>query len=150
MRARNSEASSRTSSRKSTRRVGGEVEDQPRTVERLLDARQLHRQAALADLQRRDAEGFALALLMPRAGDDVVVRGQPDDAMGGVAGRTPAFEKLGYAAHDGANCRPAVGLHHDLLADLRRRAALLVAEQERLRPADGAELHRKEAWRIHS
>src|SRR6185503_13280857 len=45
-------------------RVGGVIEDEPRAVEQVLDPGQLHRQAALADLQLRDALRLDLALLL--------------------------------------------------------------------------------------
>ena len=57
-------ARSRTSSRKSTRASDGVIEDQARAVEDVLDLRQLHRQAALADLELRDALRLLLALLL--------------------------------------------------------------------------------------
>src|SRR4051812_42047348 len=41
--------------------VGGEIENQLRPVERLLDARQLHAEAALADFQQRDPERLLFA-----------------------------------------------------------------------------------------
>src|SRR6185436_16921503 len=47
--------------------VGGEIENQLRAVERLLDPRQLHAEAALADLQERDAICLLLAMLMLEA-----------------------------------------------------------------------------------
>src|SRR5262249_32649584 len=41
--------------------LGGVIEDEPRAVEHLFHPRQLHRQAALADLHQADALGFLLA-----------------------------------------------------------------------------------------
>src|SRR5581483_10524314 len=60
-------------------RVGGEVEDQLRAVEGVLDARQLHREAALADLHVRDPKRLAFAPLVPLARDDVLARREAHD-----------------------------------------------------------------------
>ena len=82
---------------------GREIEDQPRTVERLLDARELHAEAALADLQRRDPVRVTLALLVLQPHDDVVVRGEADHARRRFAGRAAAARRS--AARRGRRCR---------------------------------------------
>ena len=74
-------------------RFGRVVEDEARAVEEVLDLRQLHRQAALADLELRDALRVLLALLLLQPLDDVVARRAPDDDLrrvGRRAGAAPA------------------------------------------------------------
>jgi 4-hydroxythreonine-4-phosphate dehydrogenase len=61
--------------------VGREIEDHLRAVERLLDARQLHRQCAFANFQKRHPIGVLLALLMAPARHDVVAGGQAHYAL---------------------------------------------------------------------
>ena len=63
--------------------LGGEVEDQPRSVEELLDPRQLHRQVPLADLQQAGPVGLTLALLVLEAQHHVLARRFSDDDAGG-------------------------------------------------------------------
>src|SRR4029078_11413733 len=72
-------------------RVRGEVEDEPRPVEDLLHAGQLHSQPALPDLEQRHAVRLTLALLLLQAGGEVLASGQPDDPLAGIGGRTPLF-----------------------------------------------------------
>ncbi len=81
MRARNSDGQLADQFAEINPRVGREVEHQPRSVEGLLDAGELHGQAAFPDFERRHPEGFALSLLVPGPGDDVVVSGEADDAL---------------------------------------------------------------------
>src|SRR4051812_38108688 len=72
-------------------RLRGVIEDQPRAVERVLDARQLHRQSALADFQLRDALRLLLALLLLQALDDVLLRGAPHHDVPRLVGGAAAF-----------------------------------------------------------
>src|SRR5690606_36436612 len=58
---------------------GGEIEDEARSVERLLDARELHREPPLADLQQGNAVRLTLAMLLLHPRDDVFVRRHADD-----------------------------------------------------------------------
>src|SRR5690349_13145376 len=59
--------------------VGGEIENQLRTVERLLDAGELHAEAALANLEERNPVRFLFAMLVLHPRDDVVARGDAND-----------------------------------------------------------------------
>ena len=61
-----------------------EVEDQPRAVERLLDARELHPSPRSRIFSSRDAGRLLLAVLVLQPRDDVLVRGEADDAVGRV------------------------------------------------------------------
>src|SRR5258708_6634865 len=54
-----------------------EIENQLRPVERLLDARELHPQPALADLQHRDAAPLLLPLLILPPPADLLLRPAP-------------------------------------------------------------------------
>ena len=133
--------------------VGGEVEDQLRAVERLLDPRELHAEPALADLQQRDAIRLLLAVLVLEARDDVVAGGEADDPLRRIGRRPPLRLELRNPAHDGAEAVPpsvwtttrSPGLRHGLPWEL--------VEQERLRPADGRQLdvdERQADGRAHS
>ena len=87
---------------------GRVIEDQPRAVEQLLDARQLHREAALADLQQADALRLLLALLVLQPRDDVLARRAAHDLS--CASRLPdacASSSCGHAARDGAKRGPS-------------------------------------------
>ena len=118
--------------------VGGEVEDQLRPVERLLDPRQLHAEAALADLQERDAIRLLLAVLMLEARDHIVAGGQAHDPVRRIGRRPPLRLELRNRAHDGPDRRAAVGLDDHAVAGLGHGVPREIAEQERLRPADRA------------
>ena len=96
------------------------VEDQPRAVEQLLDAGQLHRQAALLDLQKADALRFMLALLVLEPRNDVLLRRAPDD-LRRVVGRRPPRRQRGNRTLDGAECRTGGCLDHHLIARHVRR-----------------------------
>src|SRR5206468_3410443 len=52
---------------------GGEIENEPCAVERLLGLRELHSQATLPNLQRRNPMRIALTLLVLQPQDDIVV-----------------------------------------------------------------------------
>src|SRR6185436_4276586 len=122
---------------------GREIEDQPLSVERLLGLRQLHAEAALADLERRDPVGVALALLVLQSHHDVVVRGDADHARRRFARRQLPLGRLRHAADDDADRRTAVALDDDLFAGARGglRAG---GRKIRVRTADGRELDRDE------
>ena len=129
--------------------LGSEIEHQPRPVERLLDPRQLHRQPALPHLHQRDAMRLTLALLLRPARDDVLVRGQADRAVRRISRHhTPSGYLRIRADHDPEG-GAVFGLHHDGVADLRRRCRRLVRNHETLRPAYRRQLDRDNAWRIH-
>ena len=101
---------------------GGEIEDQPRAVEQLLDPRQLHRQAALADLQQADALRLLLALLLlqPRARCRRASRG--GRPCGESAGGTLPLGERRQRARDGADRRSLRRLDDDCIAGRGRPA----------------------------
>src|SRR5712691_12061358 len=120
--------------------VGGEIEEQLRSVERLLDACQLHPQSALADLQERDAKRLLLTVLVLQAGDDVFLARQPHDALRRVLRRTPFRLELWDPAHDGPDRRATFRLHDNTVAGPGDRLRRMLAEQDGLGPADGRQL----------
>src|SRR5204862_3654281 len=117
-----------------------EVEDEPRAVERLFDAGELHPEAALADLEQRDAKRFLFAPLMLEARNDVVARGEANDALRRVPGRAALIVELWQPAHDRPERLTAVGVHDDAIAGARRTVAVAVGRQKRLRAPDWAQL----------
>ena len=125
--------------------VGREVEDQPRSVEHLLDARQLHRRARARGSsaarcgtpRARAAACFSRATTSSRVATRTTRCGES-------AGGRRRSASCGIDAHDGADRRTAVGLHDDAIARPRRRVGRQIAEQEGLRPADRRELDRDE------
>src|SRR5262249_6343296 len=127
--------------------VGGEIENQLAAVERLLHARELHPQPALAHFQHRDAECFLFSVLVLHTRDDVLTRREADDALRRIGRRTPRLLELRHAAEDGADRRTAVGLDDDALARTRRRRLVPVAGEIRLRAPHGVQLHGDERWR---
>ena len=72
-----------------------EVEHQAGAVVQLLDARQLHGQRALADLQQADAERLALARLLATADRAVLLGRDPEHARAVSAGATPFLLAIG-------------------------------------------------------
>ena len=117
--------------------VGREVEHEPRAVERLLDARQLHAEAALADLQQRDAVRLALALLLLQPRDDVVVRRERTTRCGESGAGGAARRAAGCARHDGADRRyRRRSGRRPGIAGARRRASA-AADRRRRRSAPG-------------
>ena len=96
------------------------IEDQPRAVEQLFDAGQLHRQAALLDLQKADPLRFLLALVVLEPGNDVGMGRAPDDLCR-VIGRRPPRRQRGNRTLDGAECRTGGCLDHHLIARHVRR-----------------------------
>ena len=150
MRVRNSDGELAHELTEIDARLGREIAHEPGSVERLLDTRELHRQPVLADLHQDDAVRLLLAGLLLQARDDVVVRGEADDAMGRVGRRAAALGDLGNGAHDRSHGRAAVGLNHDLLACARNGAGGKVVEEEGLRASDRGQLHRDEPHGIRS
>src|SRR5262245_2941074 len=127
--------------------VRGEIEQEPRSVERVLDARELHREAALADFQQRDAVRFLFAPLLLQPRDDVVAAGQSDDAMWRVRRGPTLLVELRDAAHDRADCRAGVGLHDNAIARMRLPVSAGLCGVKRMGPADGRQLHGHEGRR---
>src|SRR5262252_1283076 len=119
--------------------VGGEVENQLRAVERLLDARELHAEAALANLQQRDPVRLLLAMLVLHPRDDVVSRGDAYDPRWLIAGRCPFRLELRDVAHDRAERGAAVALDDDGVAAPGCR--LRLPEDVGIRAADRCQLH---------
>ncbi len=129
---------------------GGEIKNQPRPVEQLLDARQLHLEPALANLEQRDAMRFLLALLPLEAHRHVFERspsGRRDwENVQGAARRSSTTD--GVATIE-PTARSRLRLHDDLVAGHRRRIGKQqIVQQERLRPPDRRELDRDEAKRV--
>src|SRR5436190_5937307 len=113
-------------------RLGGVVEDQPRAVEHVLDLRQLHRQAALADLELRDALGLLLALRLLQPLHHVVLARAPDDHLRRIGGRLAPLGQLRRHARDRADGKAVGGIDDHLVAG--DDAGQQVRQQER----DGA------------
>src|SRR5262249_50000016 len=134
--------------------VGREIEDQLRAVEGLFDARELHPEAALADLQQRYPVRLLLAALVLQTRDDVVARREAHDALRRVGRRTPLRLELRNVLHDRADGGTAVGVHDDTIAGAwDGPAPRLLAEQKRVRAPHGVQLHgdeRRLIRRAHS
>ena len=144
MRVRNSRRQLATSSRKSTRVVGREVEDQPRAVERLLDARQLHRQLARADPVHRVRAGLRARAARCLSRSATIGR---RDATHGHGRRGGRLRRVSSAS--GCGCTwpiagPSGRLNDDGLADAEARVERL-REEKGLRAAGGTETH-GHAW----
>src|SRR5207248_6198215 len=80
--------------------VSGEIKNQFRAVERLLDARQLHAETPLAELHHRDAVCFALAMLVLEPAYDVVAARETDHAVRRVGRRATPLLKFRDGSHD--------------------------------------------------
>src|SRR3954471_14644349 len=103
--------------------VGGEVENQLRAIERLFDARELHAEAALANLQERDPVRFLLAKLVLHARDDVLARRDAHHPRRLVAGRRALRLELWNGADDRAERRRPFVLDDDRGAEAGRSPA---------------------------
>src|SRR5262249_33271034 len=131
--------------------VGSEIKNQLRSVECLLDARQLHAQAALADFQQRDPVRFLLAVLLLHPRDDVVARRNAHDPRRLIAAGHPFRLELRDIADDGAERRAVLVLDDDRVAAPRHR--LRVGKQVGGGAADRRQLHRHDRYprrRAHS
>src|SRR5687768_17645616 len=95
---------------------GGEIKDEPRSVEQLLDARQLHLEPAFPDLQERDTVRFLLALLPLEAHGDIFCCRLADDAVRRVCGRLAAIENRRWRRDNCANGAARLRLDDDRVA----------------------------------
>ena len=124
------------------------VEDEPRAVEQLLDARQLHLKPAFADLQQTDPGSLLLALLVPKAREHVFPGSAADDVLAGVRRGRFARGGLGDGARDRRNGRSLRGLNDHAIAGrghVRRRVIhRQIGQQKRVSAADRRELHAEE------
>src|SRR6185295_103676 len=117
-------------------------------VEGLFNARQLHAEAAIADLQQRDPIRLLLAVLVLQPRDDVLARREADHLLRGIGRRTAFRVELWNGRHDGPDRRAAVALYDHAVAWTRNGVAGLIAKQERLGPAHRRQLDGDErrAW----
>ena len=125
-------------------RLGRVIEDEARAVEHVLDLRQLHRQAALADLELRDALRLLLALLLLQPLHDVVPAGAADDDLRRIGGRLAPLGELRRHARHGAERRP-FGASRRPSARPGTTSVDEIRQQERHRPSGGRELDADEA-----
>src|SRR5436309_12347490 len=80
--------------------------------------------ASSAGRARGSSGARSIRLLFPtlllQARDNVVARGEANDALWSVGQGAALVIKLWDAPHDGPQRRARVGLHHDTVADTRR------------------------------
>src|SRR5436190_6816780 len=86
----------------------------------MLDAGELHRQAAFADLQQRDPVRLLRAALLFEPRDDILAAGETDDLLRCVRRRPPLLVELRHVPHHRPDCRAAVGLDDDAIARAER------------------------------
>jgi hypothetical protein len=109
------------------------IEDEPRPVEELFDARELHLEAALPDLQLTDPAGVLLALLMLQPEEDVVAGCLANDGRAGISSRLAPRVELGDPARHLAECRPLGGSHHDRVPGRERAETAVQCRGEQFR-----------------
>src|SRR5688500_6959698 len=125
---------------------GGEIKDEPRSVEQLLDSRQLHLESTLPDLHERNAMRFLLTLLPLEAHGHVFRRGLAYYAVRRVLRRLAPRENRRWRRDDCANGTARLRLDDDRVAVYRRRInEQQIVEEKRLGPSDRREPHRHEA-----
>src|SRR5262245_29463561 len=118
--------------------VGCEIEDEARPIQCELDAREFHPEAALAELQQRDAIRFALAQLLLGPDGQVLPR-RETDSRGRVGHRAATVVQMWIRSNDGRQRRTAFGLNDDVIAGPRIVGGK-VSQHVRLYSADRCQL----------
>src|SRR5262249_15069313 len=133
---------------------GGKVENQPRSIERVLHAGQLHAETVFADLEQRDSVRLLLPLLLFETRDDVVMSGEAHHLWRRVDRKRAALGELRDRADDRPQGSAIVVLYDHLFADPRQAAHLQLFGKKRLRTPDGRQFdgNDRRLWmlRLHS